>query len=177
MGASQVDHVGNWLRENAGKYGSRRAMRDACASELGREPSYVQKRVSRMMTAGEIAWQPVDVTCGGGPEHTPDMGGGMGATADIPATVNPSPALSEASLRAEIDVHFKARAFLESIQPGQFYPLEDAAIAAGIPRSQARQVFIDARYAAYRGRAISNNRTYLGHPDRIAAMKQERIML
>lgn len=173
MGASQVDHVGNWLRENAGKYGSRRAMRDACASELGREPSYVQKRVSRMMTAGEIAWQPVDVTCGGGPEHTPDM-------RDVPAAPPvppPSQALSEASLRAEIDVHFKARAFLEGIAPGQFYPLEDAAIAAGIPRSQARQVFIDARYAAYRGRALSNNRTYLGHPDRIAAMKQERIML
>jgi len=176
MGASQVDHVGNWLRENAGKYGSRRAMRDACASELGREPSYVQKRVSRMMTAGEIAWQPVDVTCGGGPEHTPDMGGGMGATADIPPMLTPAQALSEEALRAKIDVHFKALAFLENIQPGQFYALDDAAVAAGLPRSQARPVFMADRYAQYRGQALADQRVYIGHPERIAAMKREGIM-
>ena len=85
-------------------------------------------------------------------------------------------AIDEEALRGEIDVHFKARRFLEGIPAGQFYRLDDAAVAAGVPKAAARQVFGDARYAAYRGQAVANGVQYLGHPDRIAAMKQEAIL-
>jgi len=84
--------------------------------------------------------------------------------------------INEDALRGEIDVHYKARRFLDSIKPGEFYRLDDAAIAAGISKTICRQVFGDPRYATYRGQAVANQQTFLGHPDRIAAMKQEAIL-
>lgn len=171
MGASNVDIVRDWLLEHAGEYRTRPALRDACAAATGRRDKYVQGRISALMTAGDIPWLPVDMARGGAPaEVAPDMG--------APAAIiqGPAQALSEEALRAKIDVHFKARAFLEGIQPGQFYALDDAAVAAGLPRSQARPVFMADRYAQYRGQALADQRFYIGHPERIAAMKREGIM-
>ena len=100
----------------------------------------------------------------------------MVGAADAPPALSSAQALSEEALRARIDVHFKARAFLEGIQSGQFYALDDAAVASGLPRSQARPVFLADRYAQYRGQALADQRVYIGHPERIAAMKREGIM-
>jgi hypothetical protein len=173
MGASNVDIVRDWLLEHAGEYRTRPTLRDACAAATGRRDKYVQGRISAMMTAGDIPWLPVDMARGGAPaEAAPDMG----APADLRAVITPAQALAEEALRAKIDVHFKARAFLENIQPGQFYALDDAAVAAGLPRSQARPVFMADRYAQYRGQALADQRIYIGHPERIAAMKREGIM-
>lgn len=176
MGASNIDHVGDWLRTHSGEFDTRGAMRDACADATGSTPKYTQGRISAMMRREELPWIPPDMSRAPGERvHALAPDPAPARPLDMPAA-GPTAALSETALRAEIDVHFKARAFLENIPKGDFYPLEDAAIAAGIPRSQARQVFGDTRYTTYRGQAISNNRTYVGHPERIAAMKQERIM-
>lgn len=171
MGASNQDIVGDWLLEHAGEYRTRPTLRDACAVATGRRDKYVQGRISALMTAGDIPWLPVDMARGGAPAEAAP---GMGASAAI--IQGPAQALSEEALRAKIDVHFKARAFLENIQPGQFYALDDAAVAAGLPRSQARPVFMADRYSQYRGQALADQRVYIGHPERIAAMKREGIM-
>ena len=98
------------------------------------------------------------------------------ATEGSPMPSTAPAAITEEALRARIDVHFMARQFLDSIPAGMFYGLDDAAAECGIARDTARAVFQDARYEAYRGQAVADRRTYLGHPDRIAAMKQERIL-
>ncbi len=105
------------------------------------------------------------------------------ATPTAPATPTPAApestppvGISEEALRARIDVHYMARRFLDGIPAGMFYGLDEAAAECGLARDTARAVFMDPRYESYRGQAIADRRTYLGHPDRIAAMKQERIM-
>ena len=131
----------------------RQARIDACVDATGTTRHYASSRIRDLEAAGKIP---------------------VGAPTPAPS---PAPgAISEDMLRSEIDVHFKARRFLEAIQPGEFYRLDDAAVAAGVPKAAARQVFGDARYAAYRGQAVANGVHYLGHPDHIAAMKQEAIL-
>ncbi|HOF67745.1 MAG TPA: hypothetical protein PLX54_10165 [Candidatus Fermentibacter daniensis] len=170
MGDSRIDTVGDWVRANYHRWGSmprdRQARIDACVDATGTTRHYASSRIRALEAAGKI---PV-----GAPTPAPS-----------PATNNPNMeaamtaapgAISEDMLRSEIDVHFKARRFLEAIKPGEFYRLDDAAVAAGVPKAAARQVFGDARYAAYRGQAVANGVHYLGHPDHIAAMKQEAIL-
>jgi len=157
VGDSRIDTVGDWVRANYHRWGNmprdRQARIDACVDATGTTRHYASSRIRDLEAAGKIP---------------------VGAPTPAPS---PAPgAISEDMLRSEIDVHFKARRFLEAIKPGEFYRLDDAAVAAGVPKAAARQVFGDARYAAYRGQAVANGVHYLGHPDHIAAMKQEAIL-
>ena len=170
MGDSRTDIIGDWIRANYHRWGNTPAERvarlEACQSDTGATRHYISQRVCRLERAGDI---PAPGSTPPAPASTPNPSMEAAMTA-APGTID------EDTLRGEIDVHFKARRFLESIPSGKFYRIDDAAVAAGIPRTVSRAVFADARYAAYRGQAVANQQTYLGHPDRIAAMKQEAIL-
>lgn len=165
------DSAGDWIRENYGRWGhspaDRIARLDAAEAETGCRRHYIGRRIREAEQAGEVG----DFGLPAAPYIPPANNTNMEAA----MTAAPG-AISEEALRGEIDVHFKARRFLEAIKPGEFYRLDDAAVAAGVPKAAARQVFGDARYAAYRGQAVANGVHFLGHPDRIAAMKQEAIL-
>jgi hypothetical protein len=166
VGDRRIDTVGDWVRANYHRWGSmprdRQARIDACVDATGTTRHYASSRIRDLEATGKIpVGAPTPVT----------------NNTSMEATMTAAPgALSEEALRGEIDVHFKALRFLQSIPPGEFYRLDDAAIAAGIPRTVSRAVFGDPRYATYRGQAVANQQTYLGHPERIAAMKQEAIL-
>jgi hypothetical protein len=166
VGDSRIDTVGDWVRANYHRWGSmprdRQARIDACVDATGTTRHYASSRIRDLEATGKIpVGAPTPVT----------------NNTSMEATMTAAPgALSEEALRGEIDVHFKALRFLQSIPPGEFYRLDDAAIAAGIPRTVSRAVFGDPRYATYRGQAVANQQTYIGHPERIAAMKAEAIL-
>lgn len=171
MGDSRIDIIGDWIRANYHRWGNTPAERvarlAACEADTGATRHYISQRVCRLERAGDIPAP------------------GYVAPAPAPAPLNPNMeaamtaagTIDEETLRSQIDVHFKAKRLLESIQPGQFYDtLDKAALDAGISKSIARDVFLDPRYADYVGRAIADQRTIIGHPARIAAMKAERLL-
>lgn len=182
MGASNAAVVADWLHAHSTEYTSRRQMRDACAVATGRSVSHCQTCISAMMTAGKLPWLPpeTNTTLAAGytdaPAHATAPQAVHADMLPVAAPGMPGAPLTEDALRSRIDVHHKARRFLESIEPGTFYRLDDAAVAAGIPRGNASAVFGDPRYEAYRGQAAADQRVYIGHPSRIAALKQERIL-
>jgi hypothetical protein len=169
VGDSRTDIIGDWIRANYHRWGNTPAERvarlDACEAETGGTRHHISGRICRLERTGDIP-APGIIPQAPAP-HNPSMEAAMTAAPGV---------IDEDALRGEIDVHFKARRFLESIPSGKFYRIDDAAVAAGIPRTVSRAVFADARYAAYRGQAVANQQTYLGHPERIAAMKQEAIL-
>lgn len=166
-----MDLVGSWIAENYHRWGATRPDRvariDACEAETGCTRHYVTKKICLFERTGRIPAAPGTYAPAAAPTPAPE--GNM----NLPQTPG---AIDEEALRGEIDVHYKARRFLEGIPSGQFYRLDDAAVAAGLPKSVSRAVFGDARYADYRGIAVANQQTFLGHPLRIAAMKQEGIL-
>jgi hypothetical protein len=169
VGDSRTDIIGDWIRANYHRWGNTPAERvarlAACQDDTGATRHYISQRICRMERAGDIP-APGSIPQAPAP-HNPSMEAAMTAAGMI----------DEETLRSQIDVHYKAKRLLESIQPGQFYDtLDKAAVDAGISRSIAREVFLDARYADYVGRAIADQRTIIGHPTRIAAMKAERLL-
>lgn len=166
-----MDLVGSWIAENYHRWGATRPDRvariDACEAETGCTRHYVTKRICLFERTGRIPAAPGAYAPAAAPTPAPE--GNM----NLPQTPG---AIDEEALRGEIDVHFKARRFLEGIPAGQFYRLDDAAFAAGVSKVIAGTVFGDARYAEYRGQAVANRVIYFGHPLKIAAMKQEGIL-
>lgn len=181
----QYSILDRWMTEHQPDYPDRRSLHHAAAEACGSTRKYANERLRQLERTGQLPAEGYAEGIG----HTPEgqiMAAMMehGLTCRVVETPAPgqvviasrSTSLDEAALRGEIDAHFKARRFLESIPSGQFYRIDDAAVAAGIPKTGARALFFDARYDAYRGQAFATQVTYLGHPDRIAAMKLEGIM-
>lgn len=185
------DVTGTWLRAHRSEATTRADLRDACCAATGKARHYVQGRIAEMMRDGRLAYLPPDyVDCRPRGTLAPEPTGKAAADAmrsaleregaatpcPHPAPIGPGSALTEDALRGKIDVYYKARLFLEGVKEGLFYRLDDAAVAAGVPKGSASQVFGDPRFEAYRGQAVADQRTYIGHPARIAALKQEGIL-
>lgn len=184
------DVTGAWLREHASEAVTRSDLRDRCCAALGKGRHYVQGRIAEMMRHGDLPYMPPDIVCAGPPLRLPpDRIEGAVALADsapggrVPIAAHIAPpmpisgmVLTEEALRGKIDIFYKARRFLEGVKEGLFYRIDDAAVAAGVPKGSAAQIFGDPRFEAYRGQAVADQRIYIGHPARIAALKQEGIL-
>ena len=170
MYPTRSQSIAEWMLQHQCEYRTREELRAGAVAERGTTSKFASAVMRQLEQAGEL-----------------DLSGyyyGVQASTVAP-TVNTNAedamsalpgVINEESLRGEIDVHFKARRFLDTIQPGEFYRIDDAAVAAGVPKTAARAVFSDARYAANRGQAVANQQIYLGHPERIEAMKREGIL-
>lgn len=169
MYPTRSQSVAEWMLQHQCEYRTRDELRAGAVSERGTTSKFASATMRQLEQAGEL--DPSGYYYGATPAVVPPV------NANTEASMVAAPGvINEESLRGEIDVHFKARRFLDTIQPGEFYRLDDAALAAGVPKSAARAVFSDPRYAAYRGAAVANQQTFLGHPDRIDAMKKEGIL-
>jgi hypothetical protein len=163
--------IARWMIEHQGEYANRDELRAAAVDVRGTTAKFASATMRQLEIDGELRPEGYRHPAVGEIPTEP------AADSTPPAPVLPvSHGLTEEALRGEIDLHFRARRFLEGIPRGLFYSLDDPEVTAIIPKSSARQVFGDKRYDAFRGVAFANQRMYLGHPERIAAMRQEGIL-
>ena len=163
--------VAEWMIDHQSEYWNRDELRAAAVDVRGTTAKFASAQIRQLEIDGDLRPEgyrhpvPGDLPVESAPGSTP------------PSPVLPAAhGMTEDALRGEIDLHFRARRFLEGIPAGLFYALDDAAIEAAIPKASARQIFGDKRYDAFRGVAFANSRMYLGHPERIAAMRLEGIL-
>lgn len=146
MGASNVDRVGNWIRENEAAYSYRIDLAEAAQAACDTTYKYACDRISALIRAGDISDRPFAPT-------REMIRAACQAPASPPATEANTPSASGISLdsfREQYDYREYIRKALSELPEARIYADQDMRALAGIPTADWRRIADQREFEPYR---------------------------